>query len=224
MCDLVEPDMLREIAESDYGWFAQECLEALQAMVSSRKTLDSTKFYGREMLELIRWSEPDSPSRSDERTGTPGHVMRAFCCAGILNVDSIRGWSTGNEEATIVHLTQSIRAIGDPASEAGAKFFAHELGRRNARDDVYEYLAMALANLALCHFKSGPEVAMAISEWMIEINESQPALEETNDSHASMTPATWCRLLDELVGGFPLPGIVAMANRLRRSLVQEWSD
>lgn len=200
MCDLVAPEMLQEIAESDYGIFAEECLEVLQTMVSARQTPEVPGFYGREMLELTRWSDPES---------IPGHITRAFCCAAMLRVDSIRGWDPGQADSNIVRLTESVRAIGDAASEAAARFITFELGRTDARFEDYGCLALCLGCLGLCQLGAGSEMAKVIDEWMILIEDLAPIKdEEFPHHHFTMSREAWLAQVDELARRFPLPGIL----------------
>ncbi|KLU02318.1 hypothetical protein RISK_005384 [Rhodopirellula islandica] len=77
----VDESMLREIAAADYGEVFDEHLEQL-AVIKSGKILAPMQWEPKEVLELIRWSEPEDPSWSPGSTGDRGHWMRLFACVG----------------------------------------------------------------------------------------------------------------------------------------------
>ena len=59
----VDEDMLREIAEADYGESADECYALLQTILKSG-LVESDDFMLHEVLELIRFSEPETSNWS----------------------------------------------------------------------------------------------------------------------------------------------------------------
>ena len=81
----IDESMLREIAASDYGWRADECYQALQPVLKTGVTAPDD-FNVREVLELIRWSEPDDPKWSPGGYGLRGHWMRLFACSELVRL------------------------------------------------------------------------------------------------------------------------------------------
>jgi hypothetical protein len=81
----IDEGMLREIAEADYGWKAEECYALLQPMLKTG-LVASDDSHLREVLELIRWSEPDEPDWSPGGRGRRGHWMRLFACTAMVRL------------------------------------------------------------------------------------------------------------------------------------------
>src|SRR6266852_3913871 len=75
--------MLREIAAADYGWKADECYALLQPILKAG-LVAADDFNLREVLELIRWSEPEDPAWSPGGQGLRGHWMRLFACTAMV--------------------------------------------------------------------------------------------------------------------------------------------
>lgn len=82
---LVDDDTLREIAAADYGKDAAEHYVHIRRMKDDRVGPEGA-WFPMEVLELIRWSEPDQPGWRPGSGGRRGHVMRAFCSAWIIRV------------------------------------------------------------------------------------------------------------------------------------------
>src|SRR5689334_3726038 len=73
----IDESMLREIAAADYGWKADYCYELLEPVLKIGQVAPDD-FNVREVLELIRWSEPDDPNCDPGGHGARGHWMRLF--------------------------------------------------------------------------------------------------------------------------------------------------
>jgi hypothetical protein len=80
----VDAAMLAEIAGADYGHDQAKHLAALEAIHSTGKVPSPLQWEPAEVLNLMRWSEPDDPSWQPSGRGQRGHIMRAFCCAILL--------------------------------------------------------------------------------------------------------------------------------------------
>jgi len=105
--------MLREVAEADYGWKADECLALLQPMLKAG-LVASDDFNLREVLELIRWSEPDDPEWSPGGQGPRGHWMRLFACTALVRFAASQRDLFEGECTTLAQLISS--AIGTGAT------------------------------------------------------------------------------------------------------------
>src|SRR5262245_13446228 len=81
--DSVDDSMLQEIAEADYGIDADAHLSALRAIKAGNVSF-SMELEPKEVLELIRWSQPDDPNHKPGSVGRRGHWMRLFSCAVLI--------------------------------------------------------------------------------------------------------------------------------------------
>ncbi|HEV2123128.1 MAG TPA: hypothetical protein VGW38_10185 [Chloroflexota bacterium] len=108
------PAMLSEIAAADHGWKAAEHAQALNTIVKSGVVPDPLPWWPREVLELIRWSEPDDPTWSPGGHGREGNVMRAFSCTVLLVAGGMpeNSKSFDGENQTLVQLVASILELG----------------------------------------------------------------------------------------------------------------
>ena len=115
----IDEAMLREIAEADYGWKADECYVLLQPILRTG-LLASGEFHLREVLELIRWSEPEDPDWSPGGHGLRGHWMRLFACTALVRLaPKYRGFCD-SECDTLAQLISSAIDLGQPVARAAA--------------------------------------------------------------------------------------------------------
>lgn len=137
----VDAGMLKEIAEADYAQGAEKHLQALQPIWSGANLRELDSWYPREVLELIRWSEPEDPEWKPGATGLRGHRMRAFSCAVLLAAPNFE-----NDQATLIQLVDSGFALGPEAQEATACFLTWKVGTLDRENDR-PFFAFALASL-----------------------------------------------------------------------------
>ncbi|QEG43191.1 hypothetical protein [Roseimaritima ulvae] len=119
----VDASMLQEIAEADYGQDAEEHLEQLRA-IKRGKIPAPMRWEPREVLELIRWSEPEDSTWAPGASGQRGHWIRLFACAVLLRADAEpanEGYFTG-QDSTIVMLVDSAIKLGDRTATAALQF------------------------------------------------------------------------------------------------------
>src|SRR4051812_24967850 len=83
----VADGMLGGISLADYGSDAVEHLAALRVLRETGRFPDESGWIPMEVLQLIRWSEPENPEWKPGRTGEFGQWMRAFSCAAILRAE-----------------------------------------------------------------------------------------------------------------------------------------
>lgn len=129
LLDLLLPEiddgMLLEVARADYGKDVEEHYAPLKLFRDARVPPVLNWCPG-EVLELIRWSEPDQPDWKPGSQGRRGHLLRAFACYTLLRSyareDNQERWVSFNE--TVVQLSDSLNTFGDEFITAGAKFFA----------------------------------------------------------------------------------------------------
>jgi hypothetical protein len=120
----VDDDMLREISEADYGHAAELHLSALRAIHATGEIPAPLPWQPKEVLELIRWSEPEDPAWKPGATGERGHRMRAFACAALLRAaaDPAEALYADGENQTLAQLVASVMTLGEAAQRAALRF------------------------------------------------------------------------------------------------------
>lgn len=137
----VDAGMLQEIAEADYAQGVEKHLQALRPIWSGANLTELDSWYPREVLELIRWSEPGDPEWKPGATGLRGHRMRAFSCAVLLAAPNLE-----NDQATLIQLVDSGFVLGPDAQKAIASFLTWKVGTLDRENDR-PFFAFALASL-----------------------------------------------------------------------------
>ena len=169
----VTDEMLEVIAEADYGCDADAHLEALRQFRETGRLPQNPGWVPMEVLELIRWSEPENPEWKPGMTGESGHWMRAFSCAGILRAEH-EPWNYHyNDESTsstTIQLVMSLDALSVDMNREAARAFAWLIVKSDPEgknDSLREY-SVALLWFAL---QLKPVVAdedlIALAEWLV---------------------------------------------------------
>lgn len=165
----IDPSMRREIAEADYGHMADRydvCLE--QILTTGR--VDCCDPPMREVLELIRWSEPDEPGWHPGGTGVRGHWMRLFACSVLVWMGCEERVSFGGETDTLAQLVSSSIELGPVPARAAAGFLAWRFLTYPGEDAYRPFLAFALLLLA-AHLGWGVDSGLwlrRMAEWVEE--------------------------------------------------------
>lgn len=162
--------MLLEIARADYGQDAEKHLAPLKLFRDSRQ-LPVLDWHPGEVLELIRWSEPEDPNWKPGGQGTYGHLLRAFACAMLLRSyereENKHHWHSFNE--TAVQLADSLRALDGEFLPSGVKFFAWCVGSLGPlHEDRFErpFLGLALLTLALHDPRISDALIVSLCRWI----------------------------------------------------------
>jgi len=170
----VTDEMLDCISRADYGCDADEHLAALLELRDSGTLPQTPGWVPMEVLELIRWSEPENPEWKPGRMGEFGHWMRAFSCAAILLVEH-EPWNyrynDGSTSSTAIQLILSLDALGFDLDREAARDFAWLILKSDpegTNDSIREY-GVALLWFAL-HLR--PQVAdedlIALAQWVVK--------------------------------------------------------
>jgi hypothetical protein len=165
----VDDEMLSWISTADYGSGADQHLVALQQVRDTGAFPISMHWYPGEVLELIRWSEPEDPEWKPGRTGEYGHWMRAFSCAALLRATKAPyGYGDGlGTDSTVVQLTLSLGALSVDFTGDAMKFLAWLLLQcdlEGSEEQVCPY-AVGLLWFAL-HVPSTPdEAVIELADW-----------------------------------------------------------
>jgi hypothetical protein len=159
----IDEGQLREIAAADYGRDLEDHLRALRPLWSGSELGDLDSWFPMEVLELIRWSEPEDRDWKPGSTGLRGRQMRAFCSAVLL--------ATPNHEPnreTLVQLLESVLAMGREAVEAAGRFLTARIDSLG-RDDDRPFFALGTAVVLRA---LEPEMALEdeerLADWILE--------------------------------------------------------
>ncbi len=123
----IDDGMLREIAAADYGRDVDLHLPYLTRLRDHGEIPVPLAWEPREVLELIRWSEPDDPEWGPGGHGERGEWMRAFACAGLLRAEfdpANNSERADGQNQTLAGLLMSIRALDAGLESAVPGFVA----------------------------------------------------------------------------------------------------
>jgi hypothetical protein len=146
----VKEDMLREIAEADYGESADECYALLQPIWRTG-LVESDHYILLEVLQLISFSEPEVSDWNPGGQGPRGHWMRLFACTALVQRDPwyqerpYGVWNAG----TLARLVSSAIALGEPVERAAASLLAWRFLTNPGDEDERPFLAFAVLLLAV---------------------------------------------------------------------------
>jgi hypothetical protein len=169
----IDESMLREISAADYGWKADECYELLQPVLKTGAIVPDD-FNVREVLELIRWSEPEDLEWSPGGHGPRGHWMRLFACAALVRLaPSNRDFFDG-ECSTVAQLVSSAIELGRPVARAAESLLAWRFLAYPGADPDCAFLAFAILLLAahLGHAEDNGQWLKDLATW-VEDEESR---------------------------------------------------
>jgi hypothetical protein len=151
----IDEGMLREIAEADYGWKADECYALLQPILNTG-LVASDDFNLLEVLELIRWSEPDDPDWSPGGQGPRGHWMRLFACTVLVRLAPKYPTHFCAECDTLAQLISSAIDLGRLVARAAASMLAWRFLTYPGEAEDPPFLAFAILLLAT-HLERGED-------------------------------------------------------------------
>jgi len=172
--------MLCEIAEADYGWKADECYTLLQPILKTG-LVASADFNLREVLELIRWSEPDDPDWSPGGQGPRGHWMRLFACTALVRLAPKYPDSFYSECDTLAQLISSAIELGRPVARAAAGMLAWRFLSYPGNAEDPPFLAFAILLLAT-HVERGEDRGLWLKQLAAWVeNEESRARNETSE-------------------------------------------
>ncbi len=114
LCDKITDDMLREIADADYGMDFAKHFAALTKIRDRVPTEGRMAWEPHEVLALFRWSEfGDNRTGQKPRSEHDFHLMRAFCCTALLEAyaDPANHEYFAGENQTLAQLLDSVAHI-----------------------------------------------------------------------------------------------------------------
>jgi hypothetical protein len=163
----VDDSMLQEIAEADYGDDSDEHFRALKRVQASGE-LPPNEWVPMEVIELIRFSQPDDPTWKPGSTGTRGHVMRAYCCVVLLRIaaDPKNYEYIDGENQTIILLVDSAIVLGGDVPLAALRLLCWRILSLPRSDCEYPFFALAILLLALNVRAVNEEGLIQLANWV----------------------------------------------------------
>ncbi|MGI4790096.1 MAG: hypothetical protein ACRYFS_14740 [Janthinobacterium lividum] len=168
----IDDSLLAEIAAADYGSEKKQHLKALKPIRDQQQIPIPLRWVPREVLELMRWSEPEDPNWKPGSTGTRGHLIRAFSCAVLLQAADEPQTQPyiSSENETLIQLIASVLALDREATEAAMHFLCWRISRLPLSHEEYPFFILGLLLLQCALFKPGEDGTdlELLADWTIE--------------------------------------------------------
>lgn len=197
----IDDEMLAEIAAADYGMDRDAHLAALRRIRDDGAIAAPMPWEPKEVLELIRWSQPDDPAWQPSGRGERGHWMRAFACAALLraagepvNYDYMFG-----HNQTLIQLIWSLDVVNAGLERDAARFLIWLIGRVAAErappgdadwsDEDTAFYGLGLVWFGLRSTPAMPDAAIvALCEWICECERRH---NERHNVDYGLPPGRW---------------------------------
>jgi hypothetical protein len=169
----VDDAMLQEIAEADYGHRADESFARLVPLRAGNGLEAPLDYQVREVLELIRWSEPEHTDWKPGGTGERGHWMRAFACALLLRTAGApaNALYTDGENSTLVQLITSAFTLGGTLPRKVASLLTWRLGTLEDGEDApfFTFALLVLATMLRREAEIGEPALAEAARWVMDV-------------------------------------------------------
>lgn len=141
----VDDEMLDDIARADYGMEADAHLRELRAIRDDGTVPAPMDWVPREVLSLVRWTEPGDPNQS-----LWDHHRLAFVCAALLRADAepANHATLISEVDSLAGLLDSAIVLGGPILDAALPFLAWRVAHP-AEDTERPFFAFGVLLLAV---------------------------------------------------------------------------
>jgi len=169
----IDDEMLGWISAADYALRADEHLVALQQVRDTGTFPEEMHWCPMEVLELIRWSEPEDPEWKPGGTGEFGHWMRAFSCAAILRAEHEPynySYNDGSTDSTVIQLILSLRILPVDFTSQAVKHLAWLLLHSDpeGRNNQARVYGVGLLWFVLQAVPTVPDkTVMSLAKWLI---------------------------------------------------------
>ena len=169
----IDKSMLREIAAADYGDKADYYYTKLQPVLMTGVVAPDV-LEAKEVLELIRWSQPEDPKWSPGGQGIRGHWMRIFACSALVRLAPSHRKRFDGECETLAQLVSSAIELGCPVPRAAASLLSWRFLTDPGADPDSAFLAFAILLLAahLEHAEGSGQWLKNLAAW-VEDEESR---------------------------------------------------
>ncbi|MBX9652689.1 hypothetical protein K2Y11_03630 [bacterium] len=177
----VDDQMLKEIANADYGYRVDDYFKALKEIRDSGVMPGSFECWPKEVLELTRWKEPDELEEYEEtirpkplkhrnaKVRIPisprmrGHRIRLFACAILL-------WFAEDDstvESTLAQALESAKYLGAEANSAFARSLAAAEEKYYSSERWFRVLTLLVLTLRL-RVIADERLLREMTEWVLE--------------------------------------------------------
>ena len=167
----IDDTMLQEIAAADYGHDIERHLAQLRRIRDDGSFEVPMDWHPMEVLELIRWSQPENPEWKPGASGERGHWMRAFACAALLRasgeIEARHLRDNWNE--TLIQLIDSLRVLGPAFDQPACAFLTWLIlaFEQDPNDEEIDVLAVGLLWFSLHLRPHVPdEVVVSLADWI----------------------------------------------------------
>lgn len=189
----IDDAMLREIAEADYGWKADECY-ALLRPVLKEGLLPSYDFNLCEVLELISFSQPDDPNWKPGGQGQRGHWMRLFACTVLVRLGPRYPDRFGRLRLTLLPMVSSAIELGRSVAQGCGGLLAWRfLGFPVDDTEDPPFLALAIL-LSAVHLESGEDCGQWLKELVRWVDDEESRARRARSGQGSSLPSWGARL------------------------------
>jgi hypothetical protein len=207
--DQVDDTILQEISLADYGQDADAHLAALRAIHETGEIPVPLPWEPKEVLELIRWSEPDQADWKPGGTGLRGHLMRAFACATLLRAaaDPAEAAYADGENQTLAQLLASVMRLGEEVQRAALRFLSWRVETVQAGCELPFFRLAQLMLAVHLHALPDPELgelaAQVAADEAAERAANEPCIADVRWllglTFHQIRHAAWVRLTNELL-------------------------
>ncbi len=155
----IDDSCLAEISAADYGQVYADHLRALRRFRDLNELAVPLPWCPREVLELMRWSEPDVPAWKPGSVGRRGHLIRAFCCTALLKAadEPENRLYFHAENTTLIQFVASGLRLGREASDKARRFLSWLVLRLPDDHEEFPFFTFALVLLCAALFEPGRE-------------------------------------------------------------------
>lgn len=176
LSEQIDESMLRDIASADYGSQIAENYGILRR-IRDENLVPPSNWAPKEVLELIRWSQPDDPEWRPGHHGQSGHWMRAFCCAALLRMAGENDMDRHtNFNETVAGLVESLDILkANLWKETGSLltwFVEKSAYAGYCEEDAFLGVALLFCALRANRNSDDPHI-IALCEWICEREEAE---------------------------------------------------
>lgn len=167
----ITDEMLHYMATADYGMNVEQHLAGLRQLRMGEIPVPM-QWEPLEVLRLVRWSEPEKPSRTRHRLGLgrSGHLQRAFACTALLLAGMApenRNLAFEGDNSTLIQLVASLVTFDEAMQRAGARLLSERMGMLDLEDNERPFFALGILLLIAALPQPDPGHLAALAAWVL---------------------------------------------------------
>lgn len=173
----VDDATLRAIANADYGSDAEKHYAALVTIHKSGEVPANLGWQPYEVLQLVRWMEPDDEASKPFAEGKRGHVVRLFATTILLRAAGEgRQFDSGDDDSDVAQAVASVQRLGPAYADEALALFAW-YGER-ARRSWHASFSAAIGIASIWPFVSEPDRTRKAAKRLYETTASHPSFDD----------------------------------------------